>query len=149
MNCTNIMSEGFPGGSEVKNLPANAGDSGSILQSGGSVFLPGKSHGQRNLVGHSSWHWKRAGYNLETNSNNYLNSFVLAYGSTDRQMTKQRPQILTYTFIQFLVLHTGSKAICKKWKSSQQMVLENIDIHMKRIHKTLTHSLQKLIWDGS
>ena len=24
------MSEGFPGGSEVKNLPANAGDSGSI-----------------------------------------------------------------------------------------------------------------------
>ena len=30
------MSEGFPGGSEVKNLPANAGDSGSILWSGRS-----------------------------------------------------------------------------------------------------------------
>jgi hypothetical protein len=35
---------GFPGGSEVKNLPAKAG-----------VILPGKSHGQRSLVGYSSW----------------------------------------------------------------------------------------------
>ena len=47
---------GFSSGSVAKNLPANAGNSGSILQSGGPVFLPGKSHGQRNLVGHSSWH---------------------------------------------------------------------------------------------
>ena len=30
MNCTNIMSEGFPGGSEVKNLLAYAGDTGLI-----------------------------------------------------------------------------------------------------------------------
>jgi len=45
----------------VKNLPANAGDVGSIPRSGRSpgeetgtpVFLPGKSHGQRNLVGYS------------------------------------------------------------------------------------------------
>ena len=43
----------------VKNLPANAGDTGSIPGSGRSpgeghgstVFLPGKSHGQRSLVG--------------------------------------------------------------------------------------------------
>ena len=44
---------GFPGGSEVKNLPANAGDVGSIPALGKSpgegkwqptpVFLPGKS----------------------------------------------------------------------------------------------------------
>ena len=46
---------GFSGGSVAKNLPANAGDSGSILQSGGSVFLPGKSHGQRSLAGYSLW----------------------------------------------------------------------------------------------
>ena len=50
----------------VKNLPANAGDVrevGSIPESGRSpgggwhptpVFLPGESHGQRSLVGHSS-----------------------------------------------------------------------------------------------
>jgi len=50
----------------VKNLPANAGgtrDRGSIPEWGRSpgggawqptpVFLPGKSHGQRNLAGHT------------------------------------------------------------------------------------------------
>ena len=55
---------GFPGGSVIKNPPANARDSGSILGSGISpgegngnplVFLPGKSLGQRNLVGNSPW----------------------------------------------------------------------------------------------
>ena len=54
----------FPGGSVIKNPPANARDSGSILGSGISpgegngnplVFLPGKSLGQRNLVGNSPW----------------------------------------------------------------------------------------------
>ena len=55
----------FSGGSVVKNLPAKAGDSGDV----GSiwkilwrrkwqptpVFLPGKFHGQRSLVGCSPW----------------------------------------------------------------------------------------------
>ena len=54
---------GFSGGSVVKNLPANAGNTGSIP---GSERSPedgngnplqysclGKSHGQRNLVGYS------------------------------------------------------------------------------------------------
>ena len=55
---------GFPGGSVVKNPPANAGDSGSIPESGRSpwrrkweptsVFLAGESHGQ-SLVGYSLW----------------------------------------------------------------------------------------------
>ena len=51
----------------VKNLPANAGDirdPGSIpgfrRSPGGEhgnppIFLPGDSHGQRNLVGYSPW----------------------------------------------------------------------------------------------
>ena len=57
--------KGFPGGSGVKNPPASAGDVGSIPRSGRSpgegnweptpVFLPGKSHGQRSLVGYSPW----------------------------------------------------------------------------------------------
>ena len=54
-----------PGGSVVKNQSANAGDVGSIPGSGRSpgsrkwqpspVFLPGKFHGQRSLVGYSPW----------------------------------------------------------------------------------------------
>ena len=58
----------------LKNPPANAGDVGSIPGSGRSpgegngnpltpVFLPGKFHGQRSLVGYSSWD-HRVGHNL-------------------------------------------------------------------------------------
>ena len=34
------------------------------------VFLPGKSHGQRSLVGYSPWGHKRVGHNLGTEHNN-------------------------------------------------------------------------------
>ena len=64
---------GFPDGSVVKNLPANAGDTRdarSIPGSGRSpeggngnptpVFLLGKSHGQRSLVSYSSWGHKES-----------------------------------------------------------------------------------------
>ena len=49
---------GFPGGPSQRHPPANAGVSGRIPGSGrapggGHVFLPGKFHGQRNLVGYS------------------------------------------------------------------------------------------------
>ena len=60
----------------VKNLPANKVDVGSISGSGRSpgegngnpfpVFLPGKSHGQRSLVGHHPWGCKRARHDLAT-----------------------------------------------------------------------------------
>ena len=49
----------YPGGSEAKSLPANAGDLDSIPGSGRCpgeqptpVFLPGKSNGQRSLAGY-------------------------------------------------------------------------------------------------
>ena len=55
----------------MKNLPDNAGEAGSIPGPGRSfgeengspvpVFLLGKSHGQRSLVGHSPWGCKRVG----------------------------------------------------------------------------------------
>ena len=61
-----LAGSGFPGGRAVKNLPANAGDirdRGSIPRSGRFpwrragqltlVLLPGESHGQRSVVGHS------------------------------------------------------------------------------------------------
>ena len=54
----------------VKNPPANAGDKGLIPGSGKfpwrrkwqpiPVFLPGKSHGQRTLVGYSPWTHKES-----------------------------------------------------------------------------------------
>ena len=55
----------------VKNLPANAGDVGLISGLGRSPgegngnplqysFLPGKSHGQRSLVGYSLWGLKES-----------------------------------------------------------------------------------------
>ena len=59
---------GFPGGTVVKNLLANTGDTGDldlIPGLGGKiswnrkwqptqVFLPGKFHGQRSLAGYST-----------------------------------------------------------------------------------------------
>ena len=57
----------YPGGSVIKNPPANAGDVGSVRGSGRSsgvgndnpqptpVPLPGKFHGQSSLVGYSLW----------------------------------------------------------------------------------------------
>ena len=67
---------GFPGGSVVKNPPAKAENVGFDPWVGKilyrkkwqltPVFLPWKSHGQRNLVGYSPWGHKRVGYNLAT-----------------------------------------------------------------------------------
>ena len=54
-----MVSQGFPGGSVVKNPPANAEEAGSIWLrkipwsrkwQPTPVFLPEKSYGQRNLV---------------------------------------------------------------------------------------------------
>ena len=62
--------QGFPGGTVVKNLPANGEDSNSTpglgRSSGGGndnptpVFLPGKFHGLRNPVGYSPWGGKES-----------------------------------------------------------------------------------------
>ena len=63
------LHRGFPGGTVVKNLPANARDAGVISglrRSPGEgthfwkwqltpVFLPGKSYGQRSTVGCTPW----------------------------------------------------------------------------------------------
>ena len=66
---------GLPWGSVVKNLPGNAGNLGLIPVWGRSprgrygnplqyscmpVFLPGKPHGQRSLVGYSPWGHKES-----------------------------------------------------------------------------------------
>ena len=63
-----------PGGTVVKNLPANAGDAdlipGSVRSPGEGNGNPlqysclGKSHGQRSLVDDSPWGQKRVGHDL-------------------------------------------------------------------------------------
>jgi len=57
----------------VKNLPADAGDAGSILKipwrrawQPTPVFLPGEPYGQRSLAGYSTWGCKRVRYDLST-----------------------------------------------------------------------------------
>ena len=59
------MSKDFPGGSDGKGFVCNPGDPGSVPGLGkipwrregqpAPVFLPGESHGQRNLVGCRLW----------------------------------------------------------------------------------------------
>ena len=82
-----IALEGFPDCSAVKNLPANAGDTGSIPGSGRSPFfmtlkvtkkemathssILGKSHGQKSLVGYSPWNCKESRHNLVTKQQKY------------------------------------------------------------------------------
>ena len=59
---------GFLSGTVAKDLPANAGDIGDMglipasgrFPGGGNVFLLGKSHEQRSLVGYSAWGLKES-----------------------------------------------------------------------------------------
>ena len=64
-----ILTKGFPGGSDGKESAYSAGNLDSIPGSGRSpgegngnppIFLPGEFHGQRSLVGYSSWGWKES-----------------------------------------------------------------------------------------
>ena len=65
----------FPGGSVVKNSPANAEKVGSVPGSGrfpgkelkpAPVFLRRKAHGQTSPAGYGLWGHKRARHNLVT-----------------------------------------------------------------------------------
>ena len=85
--------KGFPGGSAIKNLPANArdaGDTGLIAGSGRRpwkrkrqstpVFLLEKSHGQRSLVGYSLWGRKGSGTTENTHTQSYFKNVFLKSG---------------------------------------------------------------------
>ena len=61
----------FPGRSVVKNPHGNAGDAGSVPGQDDplekeTVFLPGRSHGQRILAGSRPWGRKRGSHDLVT-----------------------------------------------------------------------------------
>ena len=72
---------GFPGGISVNNLPVNAEDSrqaGLIPESGRSpgVFLPGKFHGQRSLMGHSPWGHKESDMTQMSDHSAYMSVLI-------------------------------------------------------------------------
>ena len=53
-------SRAFPGGSVVKNPPANAGETEDPLKEEMATHLPGKSSGQKSLLGYSLWGCKES-----------------------------------------------------------------------------------------
>ena len=66
---------GLPGGSVVKNTPANTEDTSLILDREDpleremvthSSISPGKSYGHRSLASYSPWSQKRVGHDLAT-----------------------------------------------------------------------------------
>ena len=119
---------GFPGGSVVKNPPANAGDPSSIPESGRfhwrwkwqptPVFLPGKSHGQRSLVGYRGPWW------------------ATVYG-----VTKSQTWLSTWAHTHILTRVTAC------WRS------KSVDIGIeaqseKAIHFSLERTVEALKWNG-
>ena len=87
-----ILNEiGFPGGTVIVNLPAKCRRCkrckfdpwvGMILWSRKQppipVFLPGKFHGQRSLVGYSPWGCKRVGHDIADQQQHVLTQQVWA-----------------------------------------------------------------------
>ena len=80
---------GFPGGSVVKNLPANVEVMGRFSWIGKipwrrkwqptPVFLPGKFHGQRNLVCYSPWDHKESDMTECTHTDTHTYTFTEAW----------------------------------------------------------------------
>ena len=58
----------IPGGTVLKNPPANAGDARDMGSGSGS----GKSHGQRSLVGYSPMHHKESGSTERPSTHNFI-----------------------------------------------------------------------------
>ena len=77
---------GFLGGIVVKNLPANAGDSGSVPGVGKIIWrrkwqstlvlLPGKFHGQRNLAHRAVWGRKELDVTEHTHKHNWFTMLI-------------------------------------------------------------------------
>ena len=102
----------FPGGSVSKESTCNAGDSLQCRRpcfdswvekipwrrkwQPTPVFLPGKSHGQRNLVGYSPWDHKRIRHGLATKQQN------LSFKTIESKITTLNKQ-LADTFFLFLL----------------------------------------------
>ena len=102
-----MFPRGFPQDSVVKNLPANAGDSGSIPGSrrspGGGNGNPLQysclSHRQRSLAAYSPWGHKELDMNLQLNTqvlNNKLNWTFLFLNEVSGFLLKQNHGTFLY-----------------------------------------------------
>ena len=97
----------------VKNLPANAGDTGSIVEWGRSpgegngnplqVFLSGKSHGQRRLAGYSPRGHKSVRHNLVTKTNSHLVCSKLNTKTTSHSQMTQTHVFILLCLVHFMV----------------------------------------------
>ena len=106
---------GFPGGS-VKNLPANAGDTGSIPWSGRppgegnsnplQYSCHGKSHGQRSLAGYSPWVIKS-----QTRVSTYARTHMDYLKNVDRGLVPGR-EPSSQTIWCEPGMHPGNLAVC-------------------------------------
>ena len=76
------MDLGFPGGSVVKNPPANAGDRGDMSSIPSSGQSPGEgngeSQGQRSLAGDSPWGHKESDTTEQLNNNQWIQPLGVA-----------------------------------------------------------------------
>ena len=65
------------------------------------VFLPGKSHVQKGLVGYSPWGHKRVGHNLETKTTTYIKLTLKLFLSLKLQVVPERnfPSDITLHFV--------------------------------------------------
>ena len=98
----------------VKYLPANAGDtrdvglipwSGKFLEGGNDnplqIFLPGKLHGQRSLVGYSPWGHKESDMTEDSCKKLYLKNNVLIF----LHKTRKLPSSYKHTFFgQYIII---------------------------------------------
>ena len=104
----------FLADSVVKNLPADAGDAGLIHESGADplekgmattpVFLPGKFHGGRTLVGWSPLGRKESD-RIKHTSTLYLNQYAVYTAGGNLKVTPEvihRDRISVWKFLQLL-----------------------------------------------
>ena len=103
--CAYMYIECFPGGSVVKNLLANAGDTGNSGSVSGQedswrskwqptpVFLPGSCHGQRSPAGYSPWRGKRS------DATSRLSTSTLGFASRDGGKVSSGGPTLPFTHL--------------------------------------------------
>ena len=129
------MDLGFCGGSVIKNLPANAGNAGRIPESGRfpwrrkwqstSVFLPGKSRGQRSLSSVQSlsrvwlfatpWTAARQASLSNTNSRSLLKLMSINSVRPSNHLILCRPLLLLPLIFPSIRVFSNESDLCIRW----------------------------------
>ena len=119
------------------------------------VFLPGKSRGQRSLLGYSPWDYRRVGQNLATKqqkSNIYKNPIRLEKTPTRLHALstrwKNRSHILGVMFLNFLMAIFLNFLI---WKCEWQEKLHKIAMRKKEkamyVHASQSVLMKWALWE--